>query len=183
VPVPDDERLRRRGQAVLEGVQPFGDVVEDVACHQRAHEVAGKHRTSGQDLRGQQRHPNSELSFGSSASQLGGGDLDEVRCVVDVAGREGMPYGCLDVAGRLVPLAGAAVQHADVAGAFGQQSCVEDVGEEAVVAVPAAVVVQRDQQQVAPLQRLQHRSARPAVGRAGDRVAQRAAQPLEHGGV
>ena len=42
-----------------------------------------------------------------------------------------------------------------------QQPRLQDVGEEVVVAVPPALVVQRDQEQVAALQRLQHR---PAAG-------------------
>ena len=47
-----------------------------------------------------------------------------------------------------------------------------------VVAVPPALVVQRDEEQVAALQRLQHR---PAARLAAHRVAQRPAQPAQHG--
>ena len=50
------------------------------------------------------------------------------------------------------------------------QAGAEQVGEQVVVAPPAAHVVQRHQEQVGPLDLLQHRLA---VGAAGDGVAQR----------
>ena len=52
----------------------------------------------------------------------------------------------------------------------------QDVGEEVMVAVPAAAVVEVDDEDVAPLQRFEHRLTALV---AGDRVAQRAAQRVE----
>ena len=49
-----------------------------------------------------------------------------------------------------------------------------------VVAIPPATVIQRDQEQVSSLQRLQHGLAAPLPG---DRIAQWAAQPLQDGGL
>jgi hypothetical protein len=48
----------------------------------------------------------------------------------------------------------------------------------AVVAVPAAVVVERDHEQVGAVQR---RERGPAVALLGDGVTQRAAQPIQYG--
>ena len=56
----------------------------------------------------------------------------------------------------------------------------EHVGEEVVVAVPVAPVIQRDEEEVAALQ---GRQPRAAARLAGDGVAQRAAQPVQDGGV
>ena len=49
-----------------------------------------------------------------------------------------------------------------------------------VVAVPAPLVVERDQEQVRPVQLLEHRLA---AGLAGHGVAQRAGEPVEDGGL
>ena len=61
-----------------------------------------------------------------------------------------------------------------------EQARAQHVGEEVVVAVPPAAVVERDQEQVAALQRLQHGLAAVL---AGDGIAQRAAQPVQDGGL
>ena len=60
------------------------------------------------------------------------------------------------------------------------QARAQDVGEEVVIAVPAAPVVERDQEQVPPLQRVQHGLAIAALGHG---VAQRAAQPVQDRGL
>ena len=62
----------------------------------------------------------------------------------------------------------------------------QDVSEEVVVAVPAPVAVERDEEQVRPVQGLEHRSATPAAGalrQGADRVAQRPGEPVEDRGV
>ena len=59
------------------------------------------------------------------------------------------------------------------------QAGAEQVGEQVVVAPPAAHLIQRDQEQARPLGLLQQRLAALA---AGDGVAQRAAEPLQHRG-
>ena len=53
----------------------------------------------------------------------------------------------------------------------------QDVGEEVVVAVPAPTVVERDDEQVGAVERLQHGGA---VVTAGDGVAQRTAEPIKN---
>ncbi len=59
------------------------------------------------------------------------------------------------------------------------QAGAEQTGEQVVVAPPAAYLIQRDQEQARPLGLLEQRLAALA---AGDGVAQRAAEPLEHRG-
>jgi hypothetical protein len=56
------------------------------------------------------------------------------------------------------------------------QAGAEQVGEQMVVAPPAAHLIQRHQEQAGPFDRLQRRLA---IGTAGDRIAQRAGQPLQ----
>ena len=70
--------------------------------------------------------------------------------------------------------AGPAVQLRDQVRLLVEQSCVQDVGEEVVVAVPPTLVVERDQEQVAAFQAS---SIDLPAGLPGDRVAERAVQP------
>src|SRR5262249_8192645 len=72
------------------------------------------------------------------------------------------------------------VQLGNGVGTFLQQASVEDVGEELVVAIPAALVVQGYDEQVAPFQGYQ---CRCPTGLAGDGVAQGAGEPVQDRGV
>ena len=56
----------------------------------------------------------------------------------------------------------------------------ENVGKEVMIAIPVALVIQRNDKQVASLQGLQQRVA---FLLAGDGIAQRATQPVENGGL
>ena len=86
-----------------------------------------------------------------------------------------------DVAGLGVPAAGAVVQAGDVAGPFASQVGPQDVCEQVVVAVPAALVVQRDQEKVLPLQQVEHGSGTAGASRrrpvAVHCLTQRSAKP------
>ena len=81
-----------------------------------------------------------------------------------------------DVVG-LVPVTRPAMQLRDQLRFFVKQSSAENVGEQVVVPVPVAAVVERHQEQVGPVQLLQHRLA---SGTTGDGVAQRSAQSVEN---
>ena len=83
------------------------------------------------------------------------------------------------VAVLLVPRAGPAVQLGRLAGELVEEPGLQHVGEEVVVAVPPSLVVERHQEEVVAVERLQHR---PAVGPARDGVGQRSGQPGQHGG-
>ncbi|HYH26346.1 MAG TPA: hypothetical protein VD834_13445 [Blastococcus sp.] len=72
------------------------------------------------------------------------------------------------------------MQLRDVIGPLVQQVRVRHVGAQVVTAVPATTVVERNDERVVPLEGLQHSSAARA---AGDRVAQRTAEPGGDGGL
>ena len=72
------------------------------------------------------------------------------------------------------------VQIGNPAGLFGLQAGAEQVGEQVVVAPPAAHLIQRHQEQPGPFGLFQQRLA---AGPAGDRVAQLPRQPLQHRGL
>ena len=71
------------------------------------------------------------------------------------------------------------MQRRDPAGLFGLQPRAEQIGEQVMVAPPAAHLIQRHQEQVRPLHLLQHPLA--AVP-AGDRITQPAGQAVQHRG-
>ena len=76
-----------------------------------------------------------------------------------------------------VPGGRVTVQSGNPAGLFGLQAGAEEVGEQVVVAPPAAHLIQRHHEQPGPFDLLQQRLA---AGPAGDRVAQLPRQPLQH---
>ena len=88
-----------------------------------------------------------------------------------------MPYRVIGQTILLAPGRRVPVQGRDPAGPFGLQPGLEQVGEQVVVTPPAAHLVQRHQEQAGLLHLLQHRLA---IGPAGDSVAQRARQPVQH---
>ena len=90
-----------------------------------------------------------------------------------------MPDGVVGQPVLLQPGGRVAVYHGDPLGLL-LEAGAEQVGEQMVVAPPAAHLIQRHQEQVRPLHPLQHDLA---VGPAGDRVAQPATQPFQHRGL
>ena len=76
----------------------------------------------------------------------------------------------------LEPAARPVMQDGHVVGLFVQQVRPKHVGEEMVIAIPTTAVIQRDQEQIRPLQ--PDESGR-AVRLTGDRIAQRPAQTVE----
>ena len=110
----------------------------------------------------------------------GDGQLDQVGRPPEIPGGQRVPDRRRLLAVALEPGARPPVQFRDLAGLLVQQVRLQHVGEQVVVAVPAAAVVERDHEQVAPVQRLQHGLA---AALPGDGVAQRAAQPVQDGGL
>ena len=76
----------------------------------------------------------------------------------------------------LEPVARPEVQLVDTVGQFVEQAGTQHLGEEVVIAVPLAMVVERNEKQVRPVQGLE-RAVAPAT--AGDRIAEVAGQPRE----
>ena len=131
-------------------------------------------------VRGQHVDPATDDRLAPLAQQGWDGELGTGGRQVDVARGERVPNGRLGIPRPVVPVARPQVQPAHVGGPLVVEVGAQHVGEQVVVPVPLAVRVERDDEQVLPLQRLQRRpSARPA----GHRVAQRPGQPVEHRGV
>ena len=113
--------------------------------------------------------------------------VDRVEVLLDdpgrpehLAGRDRVADGVVGQPAPGVPRRGLAVQRGYAAGLLLLQAGLEQVGEQVVIAPPAAHLVQRDQEQARPLRLLEQRLAALA---AGDGVAQRAAEPFQHRGL
>ena len=89
---------------------------------------------------------------------------------------QGVPDRLLGQIVALVPLAGALVQQRHLVGLLAEHPRPQHVGEQVVVAVPLAPVVQGDEEQVGALEGREHLAA---VVAAGDGVAQRPGEPVE----
>ena len=74
------------------------------------------------------------------------------------------------------PGAGRPVQSGDEIRVLVEQALVQDIGEELVVAIPAANIIQRIQEQICALEALQDFLA---VATARDRFTQRGAHPIK----
>ena len=79
----------------------------------------------------------------------------DARLVVDVSGRVGVEERGLGVEVRLVPGSRAPVQHRHQVGLLLLELTLQEVAEEMVVPVPAAVAVELDEEQVRPLDLLE----------------------------
>ena len=109
------------------------------------------------------------------------------HCQFDQVRRSPEIKGCQRVADRidrramlLVPRARAPMQRRYLIGLLRQQLCREHFGEEVMIAIPVARVIERNDKEVAALQGLQ---PRVAFLLASDGIAQRATQPVENGGL
>ena len=102
------------------------------------------------------------------------------RGPLDVVAGHGVGDRLGRVAVPLVPVARPPVQLADPLGLLVEQPGPEHVGEEVVVAVPVPAIVERDEEEVRPIEPLEHRL--PAAA-AGDGVAQRPGEPIEDRGL
>ncbi|HZK48327.1 MAG TPA: hypothetical protein VFD74_01835 [Thermoleophilia bacterium] len=80
----------------------------------------------------------------------------------------------------LVPLARPPVQSGQPIRLLLEHVCPQDIGEEVVIAIPATLVIEGNNEQVAALQALEHPWAMLLPG---DGVAERTAQRVENGGL
>ena len=103
--------------------------------------------------------------------------LDDPGRPLVVATGERVSEGVVGQLVLLVPVGGGAVQRGGPGGVLACQSGPQQVGEQVVVAPPPALAVERQQEQVRPLDGLQQQLA---VTAPEDRVAQRPGQPVEH---
>ena len=160
-------------------VEPSLQAVEVAGHHEgpAGHDV--QHRARADHCVRQRADPGEQLAVLAGASDLGHGFLHQVGGPGEVLRGQRVPDGLRGEALPGVPVAGPPVQLRDQVGVLAEQPGVQHVGEEVVVAVPRTLGVQRDQEQVVPLQVREHRGA-PALS--ADGVAQGAGEPVEHRG-
>ena len=72
------------------------------------------------------------------------------------------------------------MQFHHLVGLLVRQVRAQHIAKEVVIAIPLAPVVERDQEQIGPVERLEHGLASVLLG---DGVAQRAGQPIQHRGL
>jgi hypothetical protein len=174
------QRGRRRLQTGLCRVEPGLHPVEVALGEAAPSQVQGEQRTPTRDVVGQRGQPVAQGAVLAAPAQVGHGELDEVGGVLVVAAPDGVPDGIAELPVRGEPAAGRGVQRGDPVGIPRSQPSTQGVGEEVVVAVPPALVVERDDEQVLALKGLEHRLA---VGPARQGVAETAGQRVEHGGL
>ena len=158
-----------------------GSTSVDVAGgHPRSDQGDGEHGPIGEHLVGQRFEPASQGAFLAALTQSGGGELDQSCRIVDVVAGHRVFDRCRGFAVGGVPAAGSSVEFVDQIGVFVGQPGAEHVGEEVVIAVPVASIVEGDEEQVRAVELLQRRSP---VGAQGDGVAQPAGEAVEHRGL
>jgi hypothetical protein len=144
--------------------------------HARPHEAGGEHRPPLEQLDGQRLEPASEGGLLARLPHRRDGQLDEVGSLFEVVARHRVANRLRPLPVLLKPLGSPPMEDPDVDGPFLRQARSQDVGEQVVVAVPVPAVVQRNEEQVRPLQRLQHGLP---VFVAGQGVAQGAVHPAQ----
>ena len=147
------------GQRRVGVVEPGLDRVEVTGHHQRPAGEDAEDRAPAHHGVRQRPHPGQQQAVLPGAAQLRQRFLHQVGGAVEVLGGERVPDGVRDEVVRGVPGAGPLVQTRHLVGVLGEQACAQDVGEQVVVAVPGALVVERDEEEVAALEVLQHPGA------------------------
>ena len=107
-------------------------------------------------------------------------ELDQIGRAIEVIAGDRVDNSVGEQAVFGVPAAGGPVQPGHPVRVLGEEAGAECVSEQVVVAVPLALVVERDDEQVPALEDLQRLAA---VVAAGKRVAQRSGQLREQRGV
>ena len=172
-------RRRRRGEMLREVVEAIFGRRELSAGHQRTDEAQGQHWSRLHHRVGDDGEPGGDGCLLPVPLQRRHRQLDEVRRPVDVSGSERMPHGRDSFSRLVVPPTGAAVQVCDLLVPLVEEVGPHDLREQVVVAVPVPGAVEGYEEQVGPVQVLEHLLT-AHVARHG--VAQRAAQPVEDGG-
>ena len=137
-----------------------------------------ENRAAPNDVVGQFLQPAEEQCILSRAPNLGHGQFHEVRGAVIVQGGKCVYNRFRGHAPALIPAAGSLMQQRNLPRPFAEQAGPKHIGKEAVIAVPFAPVVQRNDKQVGTLQRLEH--VAPVLA-AGHGVTKRTGQPVKNG--
>ena len=159
---------------------------ELVAGHESADECDREHGAVADGVVGQFLGPLTEEVLAPLTTQRPEVQLDEVACPHDVSAGQRVPDRGLGLSCLGVPAGGLTMQPWEIAWPLVEQVRVQDVSEEVVVAVPAPVAVERDEEQVRPVQGLEHRPAAlaaDALWLGAECVAQRSGELIEDRGV
>ena len=164
VVVEDDGRRAPSGSSVASTSSSSGSTpVGSPVAIRAPTKPDGEHGPVAEDLVGQRFEPAPEGGLLAALAHRGRRQLDELRGPLEVLAGHGVGDRLGPVAVRLVPVARPPVELGDPVGVLVEQAGPEHVGEEVVVAVPGAAVVERDEEEVRPLEPLEHRpAARPA---------------------
>ena len=163
-------------QPALDLVEVGLDAIGLAVRHEGADEADGEHRADPYDVLRNELRPVAERRVLAGSSHLRHRELGQLRGAVEIARCECVPDGVGRLALLGEPGAGAAMELDGCVGLLLEESCAQHVGEEVVVPVPLAPVVERDHEQVLAVERFERGLA---SGLAGHRVAERTLQPVE----
>ena len=176
------------GAAVLLSVgdTPFGQLEPAAELDLRTAGDAGQERPDHTELRvalqlvgGERLQPSAQRCLLSPSSDLEPVFGDQLSCVVVVARRCRVLDGIGDQPAIAVPGARPSVKDGNPIGMAARELAAEHLSEQVVVAVPRPRVVKRHEEHVRTRDLLERAPSRPV----GDRLAQRAAQPIDNRGV
>jgi hypothetical protein len=173
-------RVCRRVEPPLGVPQPRLDALQLAADQECPGIPNAQHGPDPDQLIGERLEPATRRGLLSSLAHGRDRKLNQVGRALKVLGAQRVADRLRRIAVVLVPLARPPMKLRDAVGLLVRQARPKNVGEELVVAIPAAAEVERDQEQVAAIERLQHELA---TALAGDGIAQRAAQPVQDGGL
>jgi hypothetical protein len=128
------------------------DALDVAHRHQRPHQPHGQHWPGADHLVGKRLDPALDRRLLPAPLQVRNGELHQCGGTVDVAGGHGVVHRRRRLPLFLVPPARAQVQVGDLVATLVVQMGAQHVGEEVVVPVPPAVVVERHHEQVGALQ-------------------------------
>ena len=147
------------------GVPQAGLDALGLASHEDGPGVAvAQHGPCPDQLVGERLQPPTEGRLLPVAGRRRHRELDEVRGSREVLAGHRVADRLGAFAVLLVPLGRAPMELRDVLGPLIAQARLEHVGEQMVVAIPLPPVVQGDEEQVPPLERLEHRLAAVLAG-------------------
>ena len=137
----------------LDLVEPLGDGVESQGLGQGSDEGDGEDRAGPYQLVGQGLHPPGEIGFAPFAPHPRHGEFHQIGGAAGVVAGQRVADRGQRVVIRLEPGAGPSMQLGDLVRPLVEQVRLQHIGEQVVVAIPLPPVVERDEEEVGPLER------------------------------
>jgi hypothetical protein len=156
------------------------DAVEVSAEQQHPGIADAQHGPVADQVVGEGLDPAAQDGLLPALPQSRHGDFDHVCGSLEILGGQRVPDSDGLLAVLLMPHARPPMQVWHPVVLLVEQTGLQHVCEEVVIAIPPTAIIKRDQEQVASVQCVQHRlPTRPA----GDRITERAAQPVQDAGL